>query len=105
MRISSSWHSDRENFHNQLQGRTKTRTDSNIPIHVPPHVGAGGPGVPAGAVRAQRRVLADRVLEGAAPRRRTAPRMPTAAQTSLITLLPTFYTPISYPKTISLFIT
>lgn len=30
------------------------------------HVGAGGPGVPAGAVRALRRVLADRVLARAA---------------------------------------
>lgn len=36
------------------------------------HVGAGGPGVPAGAVRAQRRVLAERVLARAAARR--APR-------------------------------
>lgn len=34
------------------------------------HVGARGPGVPAGAVRAQRRVLAGRVLARAAARHR-----------------------------------
>lgn len=55
-----------------------------FPRQVLPHVGAGGPGVPAGAVRAQRRVLADRVLARAPPRDRVASHIPTATQTPLI---------------------
>lgn len=34
LRVSSCRHSDRENIHNQLQGRIKTRIDSDIPINV-----------------------------------------------------------------------
>lgn len=49
------------------------------------HVGAGGPGVPARAVRAQRRVLADRLLARAAARAPAAARRAPAALATLAT--------------------
>lgn len=50
-------------------------------LQVLPHVRAGGPGVPAGAVRAERRVLAHGVLARAHPEPGPA-RRPPAAQSS-----------------------
>lgn len=34
LRVPSRRYSDRKNIHNQLQGGTETRIDSDIPIHV-----------------------------------------------------------------------